>query len=152
MVLAQLPVVFGSFCLHTNMSVNPHLYGALQTEAMKREAAASAEALAAERAAKFAADAEAKELQRFLDDTNTALQKQQEFTQRLGSDAAKAKEDLKAALANRSELVTNNQGLTQVCCLCSDCTQIACHSFAPGSLIKCLCVWQLDPMYVCHAV
>lgn len=85
---------------------------------MKREAAASAEALAAERAAKFAADAEAKELQRFLDDTNSALQKQEEFTQRLGTDAAKAKEDLKAALAARSELVMNNQGLTQVWCLC----------------------------------
>lgn len=81
---------------------------------MRREAAASAEALAAEQAAKFAAKAEAKELQRFLDDTNLALQKQQDFSQRLGTDAAKAKEDLKAAIADRSELVLNNQGLTQV--------------------------------------
>lgn len=81
---------------------------------MRREAAASAEALAAEQAAKFAAKAEAKELQRFLDDTNSALQKQQDFSKRLGTDAAKAKEDLKAALADRSELVLNNQGLTQV--------------------------------------
>lgn len=81
---------------------------------MRREAAASAEALAAEQAAKFAAKAEAKELQRFLDDTNSALQKQQDFSQRLGTDAAKAKADVKAALADRSELVLNNQGLTQV--------------------------------------
>ena len=92
----------------------------MQTEAMKKEAAASAEALAAEQAAKFAANAEAKELQRFLDDSNSALEKQRDFSQRLGTDAAKAKEDLKAALADRSELVTNNQGLTQVwgSCFC----------------------------------
>lgn len=81
---------------------------------MKKEAAASAEALAAEQAAKFAANAEAKELQRFLDDSSSALEKQRDFSERLGTDAAKAKEDLKAALADRSELVTNNQGLTQV--------------------------------------
>ena len=93
----------------------------MQTEAMKKEAAASAEALAAEQAAKFAANAEAKELQRFLDDSNSALEKQRDFTQRLGTNAAKAKEDLQAALADRSELVMNNQGLTQVGgvpCLC----------------------------------
>ena len=90
------------------------VFANVQTETMKKEAAASAEALAAERAAKFAADAEAKELQRFLDDTKSALEKQRDFTQRLGTDAAKAKEELKAALTSRSELVMNNQGLTQV--------------------------------------
>lgn len=81
---------------------------------MRKEAAASAEALAAEKAAKFAADAEATELKRFLDDANAALEKQRDFSQRLGTEAAKVKDELKAALADRSDLVMNNQGLTQV--------------------------------------
>ena len=81
---------------------------------MKKEAAASAEALAAEKAAKFAADAEATELKRFLDDANATLEKERDFTQRLGTDAEKAQDELKAALASRSDLVMNNQGLTQV--------------------------------------
>ena len=81
---------------------------------MRKEAAASAEALAAEKAAKFAADAEAVELQKFLDETKTALEQQREFAQRLGTDAAKTKEELKAALKSKAELVMNNQGLTQV--------------------------------------
>lgn len=87
----------------------------MQTEAMRKEAAASAEALAAEKAAKFAADAEATELKRFLDNANKALEKQREFAQRLTSDAAKVKEELAGALASRSDLIMNNQGLTQVC-------------------------------------
>ena len=86
----------------------------MQTEAMRKEAAASAEALAAEKAAKFAADAEATELKRFLDDANAALSKQREFAQRLGTDAKKVKQELAGALASRSDLVMNNQGLTQV--------------------------------------
>lgn len=86
----------------------------LQIEAMRKEAAASAEALAAEKAAKFAADAEATELQKFLDETKAALEQQQDFTKRLGSDAERTKEELQAALASQAEMVTNNQGLTQV--------------------------------------
>ena len=87
----------------------------MQMDAMRKEAAASEEALMAERAAKYAADSEAKGLQRMLDSTNAALDQQREFTERLGTDAAKAKEDLKAALASRSEMDVSNQGLTQVC-------------------------------------
>jgi hypothetical protein len=43
---------------------------------MRNEAAASAEALEAERAAKFAADAEARELQRVLDSVSESLSKE----------------------------------------------------------------------------
>ena len=81
---------------------------------MRKEASASAEALAAEKAAKFAADAEATELQKFLDETKKALEQQREFTQRLGTDAQRTKEELQAALSSRADLVMNNQGLTQV--------------------------------------
>lgn len=81
---------------------------------MRKEAAASAEALASERAAKFAADAEATELQKFLDETKAALEQQREFTERLGSDAQRTQQELKAALASKADLVMNNQGLTQV--------------------------------------
>ena len=83
---------------------------------MRKEAAASTEALAAEKAAKFAADAEATELQKFLDETKAALEQQREFTQRLGTDAAKTKEELQAALKSKADLVMNSQGLTQVRC------------------------------------
>ena len=44
-----------------------------RTQALRAETAASAEAIEAERAAKFAADAEAAELRRSLDDLNAAL-------------------------------------------------------------------------------
>lgn len=43
------------------------------TEALRKEAAATAEALEAEKAAKFAADAEAKELQRLLEEVGGLL-------------------------------------------------------------------------------
>ena len=44
-----------------------------RTQALRAETAASAEAIEAERAAKFAADAEAAELRRSLEDMNAAL-------------------------------------------------------------------------------
>jgi hypothetical protein len=44
-----------------------------QADAVRREAAATEEALQAERAAKFAADAEARELQQQLDQVVVAL-------------------------------------------------------------------------------
>lgn len=110
----------------------------MQTEAMRKEAAASAEALAAEKAAKFAADAEATELKRFLDNANQALEKQREFAQRLTSDAAKVKEELAGALASRSELVMNNQGLTQVCN--KDLLQL-CKSILQAVLARTACCW-----------
>lgn len=107
---------------------------------MRKEAAASAEALAAEKAAKFAADAEATELKRFLDDANAALSKQREFAQRLGTDAKKVKKELAGALASRSDLVMNNQGLTQVSQLvitsASGCNCLA--SLAPHCFHCCL--------------
>lgn len=86
----------------------------VQIDAMRKEAAASAEALAAEKAAKFAADAEAAELQRFLDETKASLDQQQNFTQQLNTDAQRTKEELKAALAGRAEMAKNNKGMTQV--------------------------------------
>ncbi len=45
-------------------------------QALRAETAASTEALEAERAAKFAADAEATELQRSMDDLNAALRRE----------------------------------------------------------------------------
>ena len=86
----------------------------LQIEAMRKEAAASAEALASERAAKFAADAEARELQKFLDETKAALEQERKLTERLETDAERTQRDLKAALASKEDLVMNNKGLTNV--------------------------------------
>ena len=98
----NLPVVFASrLC-------------PLQTEAMKKEAAASAEAIEAEKAAKWAAASEAEELQRLLKEANEALAKQREFADRLGSDSALLKDELQAAIDTKTALATDKQGLTQV--------------------------------------
>ena len=92
----------------------------LQTEAMKKEAAASAEAIEAEKAAKWAAAGEAEELQRLLKEANEALAKQREFADRLGSDSALLKDELQAAIDTKTALATDKQGLTQVNQLATD--------------------------------
>ena len=81
---------------------------------MRKEAAASAEATEAEKAARWAAAAETKELQRLLKEANEALAKQQEFADRLGNDSEVLKGELQAALDSRTSLDTEKQGLTQV--------------------------------------
>ena len=62
------------------------------TQALRAETAASTEALEAERAAKFAADAEATELRRSMDDLNAALRRERCVL-------AEVKTDLKAGSA-----------------------------------------------------
>lgn len=82
---------------------------------MKKEAATSAQDFARQRAeAKSVSDAEAAELQRFLEDTEAALAQQQKLTSQLEAEARRLKDELKASMAARDELVRNNQGLTQV--------------------------------------
>lgn len=85
----------------------------VQVEAMRNEAAASAQAIEAEKAAGRAAKAEADALQRLLNEANSELQKQNDFTQRLGAETAGVKDELQAALSSALDLATDKEGLAQ---------------------------------------
>lgn len=101
----------------TNASCIAHW---VQIEAMKRDAATSAEDFATQQStAKSTADAEAARLQKSLNETKAALEQQQNFTKRLEADAQRIKEELQASLTTREELVRNNRGLTQVSVKCT---------------------------------
>lgn len=86
----------------------------LQVDAMRREATASAEAIAANRAAKSAADTEAAELEKLLNETMTVLEEQQASSKRLELAAQRTQDQLDSALETRVDLVLKNQSLTQV--------------------------------------
>ncbi|GAB4814430.1 hypothetical protein N2152v2_001476 [Parachlorella kessleri] len=80
-------------------------------DAVKKEAAATDEALQAERAAKYTADAEAAELQRMLDEVHASLDKERQFTQRLGEEATRTKAQLQGAMQSSATLAAQSAAL-----------------------------------------
>lgn len=85
--------------------------------ARPQETAATSEALQAERAAKFAADAEARELQRVLDETAKSLESERAFSQKLGAQAKATQEELKQAMQVGTGGASCLQARRMVCCL-----------------------------------
>lgn len=86
----------------------------LQVDSMQREASASADAYEAAQAAKLAADEEANELEKLLNETMTVLEEQQASSKRLEIAAQRTQDELDSALETRVDLVLKNQNLTKV--------------------------------------
>lgn len=83
-------------------------------EAARREGSAAAEALSAEKAAKFAADAEARELQKLLEAAEESLGRERSFAATLGAEATRAREEVAAVSEEASGLARQASMLEEV--------------------------------------